>query len=60
MTRVITPNQMRANMIEPLPKSELSGVKLAIVSDSLRHRQQIRQVIERTGLKVVFSEPLTP
>lgn len=60
MTRVTTPNQMRANMIESLPKSELSGVKLAIVSDSLHHRQQIRQVMELNGLKVVFSEPLTP
>ena len=60
MTRVTTPNQMRANMIEPLPKSALSRVKLAIVSDSLSHRQQIRQVMERNGLKVVFSEPLTP
>ncbi|MDH3948017.1 MAG: chemotaxis protein CheB [Gammaproteobacteria bacterium] len=47
-------------MIESLPKSELGEVKLAIVSDSLRHRQQIRQVMERNGLRVVFSEPLTP
>ncbi len=60
MTRVTTPLQMRANMIDSLPKSELSGVKLAVVSASLRHRQQIRQVMERNGLKVVFSEPLTP
>ena len=60
MTPVTTQIQMRANMIESLPKSELGGVKLAIVSDSLRHRQQIRQVMERNGLKVVFSEPLTP
>lgn len=60
MTQLTTPTQMRANMTESLPKSELGGVKLAIVSDSLRHRQQIRQVMERNGLKVVFSEPLTP
>ncbi len=60
MTRVTTPIQMRANMNDSLPKSELSGVKLAVVSDSLRHRHQIRQVMERNGLKVVFSEPLTP
>jgi chemosensory pili system protein ChpB (putative protein-glutamate methylesterase) len=60
MTRVTTPSQMRTNMIESLPKSELGEVKLAIVSDSLRHRQQIRQVMERNGLRVVFSEPLTP
>lgn len=60
MRRVTPPIQMRVNMIESFPKSELGGVKLAIVSDSLRHRQQIRQVMERNGLKVVFSEPLTP
>ena len=59
MTRVTTPIQMHANMIELPPKSELGGVKLAIVSDSLRHRQQIRQVMEQNGLKIVFSEPLT-
>ena len=59
MARVTTSVQMHANMIELPPKSELGGVKLAIVSDSLRHRQQIRQVMEHNGLKVVFSEPLT-
>ena len=60
MTHVTTPVQMHTNMTDLLPKSELGGVKLAIVSDSLRHRQQIRQVMEHNGLKVVFSEPLTP
>ena len=59
MTRVTTSIQMRANMIELPQKNELGGVKLAIVSDSLRHRQQIREVMEHNGLKVVFSEPLT-
>lgn len=59
MTRVTTSIQMYANMIESPSKSELGGVKLAIISDSLRHRQQLRQVMEHNGLKVVFSEPLT-
>ena len=54
MTRVTTSIQMRANMIELPQKNELGGVKLAIVSDSLRHRQQIREVMEHNGLKVVF------
>lgn len=59
MTRVTNPIQTHTTMVDSLPKSELGEVKLAIVSDSLRHRQQIRQVMERNGLKVVFSEPLT-
>ena len=59
MTGVTNPTQMRANMVEVSPKSELGGVKLAIVSDSLRHRQQLQRVMEHNGLKVVFNEPLT-
>jgi chemosensory pili system protein ChpB (putative protein-glutamate methylesterase) len=47
-------------MIEPLHKSELTNINLAIVSNSLRHRQHLQQVFERNGLKVVFSEPLSP
>lgn len=47
-------------MTESPRKSELNHVNLAIVSNSLRHRQHIQQVLERNGLKVVFSEPLSP
>ena len=47
-------------MTESSRKSELNNVNLAIVSNSLRHRQHIQQVLERNGLKVVFSEPLSP
>ncbi|MCG6887925.1 MAG: chemotaxis protein CheB [Proteobacteria bacterium] len=46
-------------MMEAPRKSELNHVNLAIVSNSLRHRQHIQQVLERNGLKVVFSEPLS-
>jgi chemosensory pili system protein ChpB (putative protein-glutamate methylesterase) len=59
MTSVTNLNQMHANMVELPLKSELGGVRLAIVSDSLRHRQQLQRVMERNGLKVVFNEPLT-
>ncbi len=40
--------------------SELGCVQLAIVSNSLRHRQHLQQVLERQGLRVVFNEPLSP
>ncbi len=59
MTGVINQNQMHANMVDLPLKSELGSVRLAIVSDSLRHRQQLQRVMERNGLKVVFNEPLT-
>ena len=59
MTGVINQNQMHANMVELSLKSELGSVRLAIVSDSLRHRQQLQRVMERNGLIVVFNEPLT-
>lgn len=47
-------------MTESPRKSELNNINLAIVSNSLRHRQHIQQVLERNGLRVVFSEPLSP
>jgi chemosensory pili system protein ChpB (putative protein-glutamate methylesterase) len=59
MTGMTNLTQMRANMVELSPKSELGSVRLAIVSDSLRHRQRLQRVMECNGLKVVFNEPLT-
>ncbi len=59
MTGVTNLNKTHATMTELLPKSELGNVRLAIVSDSLRHRQQLQRVMERNGLKVVFNEPLS-
>ena len=59
MTGVTNLNKMPAKMVELPPRAELASVKLAIVSDSLRHRQQLQRVMERNGLKVVFNEPLS-
>lgn len=59
MTGVTNLNKMPAKMGELPLRTELASVRLAIVSDSLRHRQQLQRVMERNGLKVVFNEPLS-
>ncbi len=40
--------------------NDLGSVQLAIVSNSLRHRQHLQKVLERQGVRVVFNEPLSP
>jgi chemosensory pili system protein ChpB (putative protein-glutamate methylesterase) len=59
MTGMTNLNKTHTNMSELPLKTELGSVRLAIVSVSLRHRQQLQQVMERNGLKVVFNEPLS-
>lgn len=59
MTGVTTLKKMSANLIELPLNSELGNIRLAIVSYSQRHSQQLQRVMERNNLKVVFNEPLT-
>jgi chemosensory pili system protein ChpB (putative protein-glutamate methylesterase) len=47
-------------MIESPSYVELRRIKLAIVSNSLRHRKQLQKVLEHYGLQVIFNEPLSP
>lgn len=47
-------------MIESPSYVELRRINLAIVSNSLRHRKQLQQVLEHYGLRVIFNESLSP
>jgi chemosensory pili system protein ChpB (putative protein-glutamate methylesterase) len=43
----------------PVTQEEFSNVRIAIVSDSLRHRQYLQKVMEQTGLRIVVNEPVS-
>jgi len=40
-------------------QNELRGIRIAMASDSSRHRDHLQQVFERTGLRVMLNEPFS-
>lgn len=42
-----------------LHAGELNGIRIAIASDSMQRRAQLQSILERSGLRVVMSEPLS-
>jgi len=42
-----------------LHAGELSGIRIAVASDSVQRRSQLQAILERSGLRVVISEPLS-
>jgi len=42
-----------------LHAGELNGLRIAIASDSLQRRAQLQSILERSGLRVVMSEPFS-
>lgn len=49
----------RGDMKQTMSSLELPQISIAIASDSLQQRTNLRKVMEKSGLKVVLSEPLT-
>lgn len=41
-----------------VPESDLTSVRLAIATDRIRHRNQLQQALESSGLQVVLCEPV--
>lgn len=54
-----TPCLGHGDNILTMSKQELPQVSIAIASDSLQQRTNLRKVMEQSGLAVVLSEPLT-
>lgn len=43
----------------PANAEELSNARIAIVSDSLKHRQDLQKIMEHAGLRIVVNEPVS-
>lgn len=43
----------------PASPEELSNARIAIVSDSFKHRQDLQKVMEHAGLHIVINEPVS-
>lgn len=39
--------------------NELHGIRIAVASDSARHRNHLQQIFERVGLRVILNEPFS-
>ena len=46
-------------MNQSVIQNELSGVNIAVASNSRRHRQHLQTVLERSGIRVLLNEPLS-
>lgn len=49
-----------SSMISSMLSQELSQIRIAVVSNSVSQRKQLKEALENVGLNVVINEPLTP
>lgn len=50
----------KSSLTSSMLSQELSQIRIAVVSNSVSQRKQLKEALENVGLNVVINEPLTP